>query len=72
MERKMRTYTVKFYREMLCEIDLCAGSVDEAEQLFREGYFLDSCRRVEGSEVVDEVVGIEVCPESMKQIELLN
>lgn len=68
----MSAYTVKFYREMLCEIDICAKSAEEAEQLFREGYFVDSCRRVNGSEVIDEVVSIEPCQESMKQIELLN
>lgn len=72
MEKKMKVYTVKFYREALFEMDICASSADEAEHLFQEGFISDNFRRVDGSEVVDEICSIDPCTESMKQIELLN
>lgn len=71
-DNEMKTYTVTFYREMLCEMDISARTIDEAELLFREGYLCASFRRVEEAEVVDEVVSIERCAESSKQISLMN
>jgi hypothetical protein len=53
-------------------MDICASSADEAEHLFQEGFLSDNFRRVDDSEVVDEICSIDPCTESMKQIELLN
>jgi hypothetical protein len=71
METELKVYKVRFYREMLCETDITARTVDEAEHFFREGFYGDTFKVV-NDEVVDEVVSVTACPELSRQISMIN
>lgn len=69
MDKKI--YKVMFYREMLCEVDVTASSVEEAEKLFREGY-ANTPTQVPNTDTVDEICSIEVFDKYPNQMTLLN
>lgn len=69
MEKKV--YKVMFYRETLCEVDVTASSVEEAEKLFREGY-ANTPTQVPNTDTVDEICSIEVFDKYPNQMTLLN
>lgn len=70
--KDVKVFKVQFYREMLCEVEVQASSIDEAEQFFREGLYGNNPKRVEQAEIVDELVSIEASSDSSTQITFIN
>jgi hypothetical protein len=68
---EVKVFKVQFYREMLCEVEVQAKSIEDAETFFREGMFKDP-RKVPEGEIVDEIVSIEASSDTSGQITFLN
>lgn len=70
--KDLKVYKIQFYREMLCEVEVQAESIDQAEMFFREGVYSNDIKRVGEAEIVDELVSVEASSDSSTQITFIN